>query len=151
MIAIGCDHAGIDLKPHVISVLEELGLPYQDFGTFTHDSVDYPVYGERAARAVADGRCELGIVLCGTGVGIGIAANKVHGVRCVMCTDCYSALMSREHNNANMLAMGSRVVGSELAKLIVRTWLTATFNGERHARRVGELDALDRGETLQNP
>ncbi|MEA4928007.1 MAG: ribose 5-phosphate isomerase B [Candidatus Limiplasma sp.] len=150
-IAIGCDHAGIDLKPHVIAVLEELGLPYQDFGTFTHDSVDYPVYGERAARAVADGRCELGIVLCGTGVGIGIAANKVHGVRCVMCTDCYSALMSREHNNANMLAMGSRVVGSELAKLIVRTWLTATFNGERHARRVGELDALDRGETLQNP
>ena len=150
-IAIGCDHAGIDLKPHVIAVLEELGLPYQDFGTFTHDSVDYPVYGERAARAVADGRCDLGIVLCGTGVGIGIAANKVHGVRCVMCTDCYSALMSREHNNANMLAMGSRVVGSELAKLIVRTWLTATFNGERHARRVGELDALDRGETLQNP
>ena len=150
-IAIGCDHAGIDLKPHVIAVLEELGLPYQDFGTFTQDSVDYPVYGERAARAVADGRCELGIVLCGTGVGIGIAANKVHGVRCVMCTDCYSALMSREHNNANMLAMGSRVVGSELAKLIVRTWLTATFNGERHARRVGELDALDRGKTLQNP
>lgn len=150
-IAIGCDHAGIDLKPHVIAVLEELGLPYQDFGTFTHDSVDYPVYGERAARAVADGRCDLGIVLCGTGVGIGIAANKVHGVRCVMCTDCYSALMSREHNNANMLAMGARVVGSELAKLIVRTWLTATFNGERHARRVGQLDALDRGETLQNP
>ena len=150
-IAIGCDHAGIDLKPHVIAVLEELGLPYQDFGTFTHDSVDYPVYGERAARAVADGRCELGIVLCGTGVGIGIAANKVHGVRCVMCTDCYSALMSREHNNANMLAMGARVVGSELAKLIVRTWLTASFNGERHARRVGQLDALDRGETLQNP
>lgn len=151
MIALGCDHAGIDLKPHVIAVLEELGLPYQDFGTFTHDSVDYPVYGERAARAVADGRCELGIVLCGTGVGIGIAANKVQGVRCVMCSDCYSALMSREHNNANMLAMGARVVGSELAKLIVRTWLTASFNGERHARRVGQLNALDRGETLQTP
>ena len=151
MIAIGCDHAGIDLKPHVISVLEELGLPYQDFGTFTHDSVDYPVYGERAARAVADGRCDLGIVLCGTGVGIGIAANKVPGTRCVMCSDCYSALMSREHNNANMLAMGARVVGSELAKLIVRTWLTTSFIGERHARRVGQLDALGRGETLQNP
>ena len=151
MIAIACDHAGIDLKPHVIDVLNELQLPYQEFGTFTHDSVDYPVYGEMAARAVAAGQCELGIIMCGTGVGIGIAANKVHGVRCVMCTDCYSALMSREHNNANMLAMGSRVVGSELAKLIVRTWLTATFNGERHARRVGELDALDRGETLQNP
>ena len=148
MIAIGCDHAGIDLKPHVISVLEELGLPYKDFGTFSHESVDYPVYGEMAARAVASGACDLGIVMCGTGVGIGIAANKVHGVRCVMCSDCYSALMSREHNDANVLAMGARVVGSELAKMIVRTWLTATFNGERHARRVGQLKTLDDGGTL---
>lgn len=147
-IAIGCDHAGIDLKPHVIAVLEELGLPYQDFGTFTHDSVDYPVYGERAARAVADGRCDLGIVLCGTGVGIGIAANKVPGIRCVMCSDCYSALMSREHNNANMLAMGARVVGTELGKMVARTFLTGRFNGERHARRVGQIMALDAGQTL---
>ena len=149
MIAIACDHAGIDLKPHVIAVLEELGLPYQDFGTNTHDSVDYPVYGEKAALAVAGGACELGIVLCGTGVGIGIAANKVHGVRCVICSDCYSALMSREHNDANMLAMGARVVGSEVAKMIVRTFLTGQFNGDRHARRVGQLMALDAGETLQ--
>ena len=149
MIAIGCDHAGIDLKPHVIAVLEELGLPYRDFGTMTHDSVDYPVYGEMAARAVASGECELGIIMCGTGVGIGIAANKVHGVRCVMCSDCYSAKMSREHNNANMLAMGARVVGSELCKMIVRVWLSAEFNGERHARRVGQLTTLDDGGTLQ--
>jgi len=149
MIAIGCDHAGIDLKPAVIEVLEELGLPYRDFGTFDHTSVDYPVYGELAARSVANGECELGILMCGTGVGIGIAANKVHGVRCVMCTDCYSALMSREHNNANMLAMGARVVGSELAKMLVRTFLTTSFNGERHARRVGQIMTLDEGGTLQ--
>ena len=149
MIAIACDHAGIDLKPHVIDVLNELQLPYQDFGTFTHDSVDYPVYGEMAARAVASGQCELGIIMCGTGVGIGIAANKVHGVRCVICSDPYSALMSREHNNANMLAMGARVVGSEVAKLLVRTFVTAQFNGQRHARRVDQIMALDAGGTLQ--
>ncbi len=150
MIAIGCDHAGIDLKPHVIAVLEELGLPYQDFGTFTHDSVDYPVYGEKAARAVASGECDKGIVMCGTGIGIGIAANKVKGVRCVICSDCYSAKMSREHNDANMLAIGARVVGSELAKMIVRTWLTTAFNGERHARRVDQIKTLDEGGTLAN-
>ena len=148
MIAIACDHAGIDLKPHVIDVLNELQLPYQDFGTFTHDSVDYPVYGEMGARAVAAGQCELGIIMCGTGVGIGIAANKVHGVRCVMCSDCYSALMSREHNDANMLAMGARVVGSELAKMIVRTFVTGVFNGERHARRVAQITTLEQGGTL---
>ena len=149
MIAIACDHAGIDLKPHVIDVLNELQLPYQDFGTFTHDSVDYPVYGEMGARAVAAGQCELGIIMCGTGVGIGIAANKVHGVRCVICSDPYSALMSREHNNANMLAMGARVVGSEVAKLLVRTFVTAQFIGQRHARRVDQIMALDAGGTLQ--
>ena len=150
MIAIGCDHAGIDLKPDVIAVLEEQGLPYKDFGTFTHDSVDYPVYGELAARAVASGECGLGIVMCGTGEGIGMAANKVRGVRCAICSDCYSAQMSREHNNANMLAIGARVLGSELARMIVRTWLNAEFKGgERHARRVGEIVTLDGGGTLQ--
>ena len=149
MIAIACDHAGIDLKPSVIEVLNELNLPYRDFGTFTHDSVDNPVYGEMAARAVASGECELGVILCGTGVGIGIAANKVAGVRCVICSDCYSALMAREHNNANMLAMGARVVGSEVAKMLTRTFLTASFNGERHARRVNQIMTLDAGGTLQ--
>lgn len=149
MIAIACDHAGIDLKPAVLEVLQALDLPYRDYGTHTHDSVDYPVYGELAARAVASGECALGIIICGTGVGIGIAANKVHGVRCVTCSEPYSALMGREHNNANMLALGARVVGSELAKMIVRTFLTAAFNGERHARRVGQLMTLDEGGTLQ--
>ncbi|HIU19328.1 MAG TPA: ribose 5-phosphate isomerase B [Candidatus Limiplasma stercoravium] len=149
MIAIACDHAGIDLKPHVIAVLEELGIPYTDFGTHTRESVDYPLYGARAARAVASGQCERGIVMCGTGVGIGMAAGKVHGIRCVTCTDTYSAKMSRLHNDANMLALGARVLGSELAKDIVRIWLMTAFEGERHARRVGMIDRLDRGEALE--
>ncbi len=149
MIAIACDHAGIDLKPTVISVLDELGIPYRDFGTNTRESVDYPVYGARAAKAVASGECDLGIVLCGTGAGIGMAANKVQGVRCVICTDTYTAKMSRLHNNANMLSLGARVVGTELAKDIVRVWLMTSFEGERHARRVALIDKLDRREELE--
>ena len=149
MIAIACDHAGFALKPHIISVLEELGLPYLDLGTDSEKSVDYPVYGARAARAVADGRCDRGIVLCGTGIGIGMAAGKVHGIRCAICSDCYSAAMSRQHNDANMLALGARVVGSELARMIVRIWLTTDFDGERHARRVGLISRLDQGEALE--
>ena len=149
MIAIACDHAGIDLKPHVIAVLDELGLPYKDLGTNSHESVDYPVYGARAARAVSSGECDRGIVMCGTGVGIAMAASKVRGIRCENCTDTYSAKMSRMHNNANMLSLGARVVGSELAKEIVRVWLTTDFEGERHARRVEMLDRLDRGEALE--
>lgn len=149
MIAIACDHAGIDLKPHVIAVLDELGLPYKDLGTNSYESVDYPVYGARAAKAVSSGECDRGIVMCGTGVGIAMAASKVRGIRCVNCTDTYSAKMSRMHNNANMLSLGARVVGSELAKEIVRVWLTTDFEGERHARRVEMLDRLDRGEALE--
>lgn len=149
MIAIACDHAGIDLKPAVIDVLNELGLSYHDFGTFSHDSVDYPIYGARAAHAVAGGECDRGIILCGTGVGIGMAAGKVRGIRCVICSDTYSAKMSRLHNNANMLSLGSRVIGPELAKDIVRIWLTTEFEGERHARRVGMIDKLDQGEELE--
>ena len=148
MIAIACDHAGIDLKPAVIAVLDELGIPYQDFGTHTRESVDYPVYGARAAYAVARGECDRGIVLCGTGVGISMAAGKVHGIRCVCCTDTYSAKMSRLHNDANMLSLGARVLGTELAKDIVRVWLMTEFEGERHARRVGMINRLDAGETL---
>jgi ribose 5-phosphate isomerase B len=143
MIAVGCDHTGFDLKPHVIEVLEEMGLPYKDFGTFSRESVDYPVYGKLAAQAVASGECELGIIMCGTGQGIGITANKVHGVRCCICSEPYSAKMGREHNDANMLAMGARVVGSELAKMIVRTFLTSNFLGERHQRRVNQINDLD--------
>ena len=149
MIAIACDHAGIDLKPAVIAVLDELGIPYKDFGTYTRESVDYPVYGARAANAVAKGECDRGIVLCGTGVGIGMAASKVRGIRCVTCTDTYSAKMSRLHNDANMLSLGARVLGTELAKDIVRVWLMTEFEGERHARRVGMINKLDDGEELE--
>ena len=148
-IALACDHAGILLKPHVIEVLEELGFAYQDFGAHGGDSVDYPVYGARAALAVARGECGRGIVLCGTGVGISMAVSKVRGIRCAVCSEPYSAAMSRLHNDANMLALGARVVGSELAKLIVRTWLTTDFDGDRHARRVGQIMALERGEALE--
>ena len=149
MIAIACDHAGIDLKPAVIAVLDELGIPYKDFGTYTRESVDYPVYGARAANAVAKGECDRGIIMCGTGVGIGMAASKVHGIRCVTCTDTYSAKMSRLHNDANMLSLGARVLGTELAKDIVRVWLMTEFEGERHARRVGMINKLDNGEELE--
>ena len=149
MIAIACDHAGIDLKPAVIAVLDELGIPYKDFGTYTRESVDYPVYGARAANAVAKGECDRGIIMCGTGVGIGMAASKVHGIRCVTCTDTYSAKMSRLHNDANMLSLGVRVLGTELAKDIVRVWLMTEFEGERHARRVGMINRLDAGEALE--
>ena len=143
MIAIGCDHTGIDLKPAVLEVLDEMGLAYTDFGTNSHDSVDYPVYGKKAADAVASGACDLGIIICGTGQGIGMTANKVHGIRCVICSEPYSAQMGREHNDANMLSIGARVVGSELAKMIVRTFLTSEFLGERHARRVAQINAVD--------
>ena len=143
MIAIACDHAGIDLKPAVIDVLNELGLEYEDLGTHDHASVDYPVYGEKAARAVASGRCDRGIILCGTGVGISMAAGKVKGIRCVVCSETYGAKMSRLHNDANMLSLGARVVGSELAKDIVRIWLTTDFEGDRHARRVGQINAIE--------
>jgi len=149
MIALACDHAGYDLKPYVIEVLEELGLAYKDFGTFGLESVDYPVYGARAAHAVAAGECERGIVLCGTGVGISLAANKVKGIRCVVCSECFSAVMSRLHNNANMLALGARVVGGGLAKSIVHTWLTTAFEGDRHARRVGQITMLEDGQPLE--
>lgn len=148
-VAIACDHAGIDLKPSVVAVLDELGIEYTDFGTNSHESVDYPLYGARAAHAVASGACDLGVVMCGTGAGIGMAVSKVRGIRCVICSDTYTAKMSRLHNNANMLALGARVLGGELAKDIVRVWLMSAFEGERHARRVGLIDRLDRGEALE--
>ena len=142
MIAIACDHAGIDLKPHVIAVLDELGIPYKDLGTNSHESVDYPIYGARAANAVASGECSMGIIMCGTGVGIGMAASKVHGIRCVTCTDTYSAKMSRLHNNANMLALGGRTTEEDKALEIVAAWLDTEFEGGRHQRRVDMLNAM---------
>ena len=137
MIAIGCDHGGFALKQEVMRHLDELGLAYKDFGTYSEESCDYPVYGEAVARAVAGGECERGILICGTGIGISISANKVKGIRAALCGDCYSAEMTRRHNDANILAMGARVLGPGLALKIVDTFLTTEFEGGRHARRRG--------------
>ena len=148
MIAIACDHGAVELKKEIEAMLDEMGLSYQDFGTDSHASVDYPVYAEKAARAVRSGVCDRGILLCGTGLGMSLAANKVRGIRCALCGDCYSAEMARRHNNANMLALGARVIGPELAKKITQIFLTTDFEGGRHARRVGMIDTLDQGGTL---
>lgn len=150
MIAIACDHGAVELKKEIEAMLDEMGLSYQDFGTDSHASVDYPVYAEKAARAVTSGACDRGILLCGTGLGMSLAANKVRGIRCALCGDCYSAEMARRHNNANMLALGARVIGPELAKKITQIFLTTDFEGGRHARRVGMIDTLDQGGTLSD-
>lgn len=142
-IAFGCDHAGIDLREPIRSVVEELGHTFEDFGPQTAESVDYPDFGAKVARAVASGDADLGIVVCGTGIGISIAANKVKGIRAALCSETFSARMSREHNNANVLALGARVVGPGLAQEIVRTFLTTEFAGGRHQTRVEKITALE--------
>lgn len=149
MIAIACDHAALEMKQLVMKHLEERGLTYKDFGTYTSDSCHYPVFGARAAKAVASGECDRGILICGTGVGISLAANKVKGIRCVVCSEPFSAKMSRAHNNANMLAFGARVVGQELALMIVDTWLDTPFEGGRHQERVDLITALEKGEEIE--
>ena len=148
MIAIGCDHGGYELKQKILAHLRQRGLEYRDFGCDSTASVDYPVYGKAVAHAVASGECEKGIVICSTGIGISIAANKVKGIRCAACSDCYSAKMTRKHNDANMLAMGARVVGSELGQMIAEIFLTTEFEGGRHQRRIDQIAAIERGETL---
>lgn len=144
MIALGSDHGGYDLKMLVIEHLKERGIEYKDFGCFDKNSCDYPDFGYAAARAVADGTCEKGIVICTTGIGISIAANKVKGVRCALCTDAYLAKMTRLHNDANMLALGGGFTGKNLAMEIVDTFLDTEFSqGENHIRRISKLDAQD--------
>ena len=140
MIALGCDHGGYALMQSVKKHLDELGLEYKDFGTYSTDSCDYPVYAKAAAGAVASGECERGILICGTGIGISIAANKVKGIRAALCSDCFSTEMTRRHNNANMLAMGARVLGEGLALQIVDIFLNTPFDGGRHARRVDMIE-----------
>jgi ribose 5-phosphate isomerase B len=137
MIALGCDHGGINLKKKVMAYLDTKGIEYKDFGCYSNESCDYPIYGKAAARAVASGECEKGIVICTTGIGISISANKIKGVRCALCGDTLSAKMTRLHNNANMLAMGAGIVGENLAIDIVETFLNTEFSGEeRHQRRI---------------
>ncbi|MDE5909611.1 MAG: ribose 5-phosphate isomerase B [Lachnospiraceae bacterium] len=144
MIALGSDHGGYELKCHIMEHLKEREIPYQDFGCYDLQSCDYPDFGKAAARAVADGRCERGIVVCTTGIGISIAANKVAGVRCALCTDPYLAKMTRLHNDANVLALGGGFTGKNLAIEIVDTFLDTEFSeGENHVRRVGKLENTD--------
>lgn len=149
MIAIACDHAALEMKKEIEALLTARGLEYKDFGTYTADSCHYPVYGAQAARAVAAGECDRGIVICGTGIGMSLAANKVKGIRCALCSDPYSARMTRAHNDANMLALGARVIGIELAKMIVEAWLDTPFEGGRHQTRVDMLTAIENGEPIE--
>ena len=141
MLAIGCDHAGYELKQEIIRHLEEKGIACKDFGCYSEEAGDYPVYGKLVGHAVADGECEKGILICGTGIGISMAANKIKGVRAALCSDCFSAEATRLHNDANILAMGARVVGSGLALKIVDTFLETEFSGaERHLARIRQIE-----------
>ena len=148
-IAIGNDHVGVELKNHLVKWLEQQGHEVVNFGTDDTSSTHYPIYGERVARAVVSGECERGIVICGTGIGISIAANKVKGVRCALCSEPVSAALSRQHNDANMVAMGARMIGPVMAEEIVRTFLTEKFDGGRHALRVDMILKLGEGESVQ--
>ena len=144
MIALGCDHGGFDLKQEVIKYLEQNNIAYKDFGCMDKQSCDYPEFGRAAAKAVADGTCDKGIVICTTGIGISISANKIPGVRCALCSDTLSAKMTRLHNDANMLAMGAGMIGANLALDIVETFLNTEFSGEeRHQRRIDLIEAED--------
>ena len=143
-IALGCDHGALDLKNKVAAHLEAQGHTVTDFGTYTPDSCDYPDYAAKAAQDVATGACDRGIVLCTTGIGVSIAANKVKGIRCALLSDVMSARMTREHNDTNMMAIGAGVVGEKLALEILDTWLDTEFSGEpRHQRRIDKVMALE--------
>ena len=141
-IALGSDHGGYALKCDIIQLLEKLGHAYKDFGCYSTESCDYPDFGEAAARAVASGEYDRGIVICTTGIGISIAANKVQGIRCAHCADSLEAEMTRRHNDANMLAIGAGFTGKNLAERMVEVFLSTDFEGGRHARRVNKLNAI---------
>ena len=141
MLALGCDQAGFELKQEIMKYLDEKGIEYKDCGTYSTDAVDYPVYAKAVVKEILSGNCEKGILICGTGIGISIAANRYKGIRAALCGDCFSAEATRLHNDANILAMGARVVGAGLAIKITETFLNTPFSGaERHARRVSMLD-----------
>ncbi len=142
-IGIGSDHGGFELKEYIKEFLEKEGIEYMDYGTHSPESVDYPDYGRKLSEAVIAGEVDRGIAICGTGIGISIACNKVKGIRCALCSDTYSARMSVEHNNANIIALGGRVIGKDLAIEIVSTWLKSQFLGGRHERRVNKISDIE--------
>ena len=135
-VAIGCDHGGIDLKNTLVSVLTELGHEIDDQGCNSTESVDYPNFAKSVGALVKEGKCQCGILICGTGIGMSMAANRIPGIRAALCNEMFSAMMSREHNDANILCLGARVIGPGLAAEIVRTWMTSDFAGGRHQRRI---------------
>ena len=143
MIAIGSDHGGFALKEEIKKHLTERGIEFTDYGTFSEESCDYPIYAEKVCMAVTGGEAEKGILCCGTGIGMSMAANKIRGIRCACCGDCFSAEMTRRHNDANVIAMGGRVVGAGLALKMVDLFLDTPFEGGRHARRVGMVMDLE--------
>ncbi|MFO0751949.1 MAG: ribose 5-phosphate isomerase B [Thermodesulfovibrionales bacterium] len=142
-IALGSDHAGLDMKREVLSLLQEMGHEQADYGTDTPQSVDYPDFGEKVSRAVAAGEADRGILICGTGIGMSIVANKIPGVRAALCNELFSARMSRLHNDANVLVLGGRIIGKDLAREIVRTWMTTSFEGGRHCDRLRKITLIE--------
>ena len=143
-IAIGCDHGGIVLKDAVTSTLEALGAEVVDLGTNSTDSVDYPTYGLKVAETVASGQCDAGVIMCGTGIGISISANKVPGIRCAVVTNTYMAKLTKNHNNANIISLGGRVITPDEAKDIVTAWYTAEYEGGRHQRRLDMITDIEK-------
>lgn len=143
MIAIGSDHGGYELKEHIKKYLEECGVEFKDFGTYSEDSVDYPDCARPVCEAVINGEAESGILICGTGIGISMAANKFKGIRAALCSDVYSAKMTKEHNNANVICLGGRVTGRELAFMIIDAWRNAEFLGGRHADRIAKIHQIE--------
>lgn len=142
-VAVGSDHAGLEMKNAVIDILRETGHEYQDFGTDRPESVDYPDFGEKVSEAVSRGMADRGILICGTGIGMSIVANKFQHIRAALCNEAFSARMSRLHNDANVLVLGGRIIGKDLAKEIVKTWLTTPFEGGRHENRLKKIDLIE--------
>ncbi len=145
-IAIGNDHVAVDMKNHIKKYLEDKGHVVVDFGTNSKERCDYPIYGKRVADAVSSGECETGILICGTGVGISLAANKVKGIRAAVCSEPYTAKLSKQHNNANIIAFGARVIGTATAEMIVDEFLAAEYEGGRHQKRIDMIRAIEQGE-----
>lgn len=145
-IVIGNDHVAVDMKKHIVDYLQNKGHEVINFGTDSGERCDYPIFGKKVADAVACGECDLGVLICGTGIGISLAANKVKGIRAAVCSDPYSARLTRQHNNANIIAFGARVIGEATAEMIVDEFLTAKYEGGRHQNRIDMISAIERGE-----
>ena len=146
MIAIGCDHGGLDIKNAIVEYFKNSGVEYKDFGTYTSDSVDYPEYAYKVAKAVASGECEKGIICCGTGIGVAIVANKVKGIRAATVTNEFCAEMTRRHNDSNIVTMGGRVIDEATAVRLAEIFINTPFDGDRHTRRVDMITAIENGE-----